>query len=457
MSAATVVLTIDLFGVNVALPTIAADLDLSNAALQWVVSIYYLALAAPLIAAGRIGDILGRRRMLLVGAALASIGSLTAALAPDGAVLIAARGVSGVGAAFVTALSLSIVSDAFPAARRGIAIGIWSAVGAIGAAAGPLVGGVVTETLGWRWLFAIDVPVALAAMVVTVLVVRESRDPGAHGVDLAGVVLATVGLGLLSFGLLQGPDAGWGSPGVVLAFIGAAAGLAAFVVVELRVAEPLVDLGWLRRPPASGTGAVALAGNAAFATVMLYLTLYFQGVRGDGPIETGIAFLAFTIPMALGSPLAGTLATHAPVRLTMAGGLVLVLGGAACFATITVESDATLAYLGLALSGVGQAIVFNVTNIADVSSVSRARSGMAAGVVSGVRQIGSLLGLAVAGAAFAAAGGTVLASGAIGGSAAGFVDGLRAAMIVTIVFCVAGLAAVPWARTTSAGVAAPAS
>jgi MFS family permease len=368
-------------------------------------------------------------------------------------VLIAARGVSGVGAAFVTALSLSIVSDPFPPERRGVAIGIWSAVGAVGAAAGPLVGGLVTETLGWRWLFAIDVPVALVAMVVTVVVVQESRDPSAHGVDVAGLVLATAGFGLLSFGLLQGPDVGWGSASVVVALVGAVVALVAFVVVELRIAEPLVDLSWLRRPPASGTGVVAWSGNAAFATVMLYLTLYFQGLRGEGPIETGIAFLAFTIPMALGSPLAGALATHAPLRPTMAGGLVLLLGGAACFASIGVDTSAVVAYVGLALSGVGQAIVFNVTNIADVSSVSTARTGMAAGVVSGVRQVGSLVGLAAAGAAFAAAGGTVLVTGALGGTPDEFIDGLRAAMIVTMAFCVVGLLAVPWTRATRDGTA----
>ncbi len=458
MSAASIALAIDLFGINVALPTIAGDLGLSETELQWVVSVYYLALAAPLVAAGRLGDIFGRRKVLVVGAATAAAGSLLAALATSGEMLIGARAISGVGAAFVTALSLSIVSEAFPAARRGFAIGLWSGVGAVGAAAGPLVGGIVTQALGWRWLFAIDVPIALGAIVVTLLVVQESRDPHAGRVDLAGVVLVTAGLGLVAFGLLQGPDVGWDRPGVVLALVGGVVALAAFAVRELRARDPLVDMRWLRRRPALGTGIVAMAGNAAFATVMLYLTLYFQGLQGFGPIETGIAFLAFTIPLGFGSPVAGALTNRAPAARVMAGGMVLLAAGAGVLAMLTTDAPIAWAYLGLALSGVGQAAVFNVTNIEDVSSVSLARTGMAAGVVSGVRQVGSLLGLAIAGAVFVAAGGVSLVTGGFAGTPSDFADGLHGAMLATVVWCVLGALATPWARAPRAGtVSSPAS
>ncbi len=460
MSAASIVLTIDLFGVNVALPTIADELDLSDSTLQWVVSIYFLALAAPLVAAGRLGDLFGRRRVLLIGAMAAGVGSLLAAIAPNGEVLLLARAISGVGAAFVTALSLSIVSEAFPPERRGLAIGLWSGVGAVGAAAGPLVGGLITETLGWRWLFAIDVPVAVAAMVVTIVVVAESRDPNAKRVDVAGVVLVTAGFGLLSFGLLEGPEAGWADPGVVGALGAGLGALVAFVRVELRTREPLVRMSWIARRPALGTNLVALAGNAAFATVMLYLTLYFQGLEDFSPISTGVAFLAFTIPLGLASPVAGALTSRMPPARVMAGGMVLLTAGAAVLTFLGRGSSVVVAYSGLALSGLGQAAVFNVTNIAEVTSVPDAQAGMAAGVVSGIRQVGSLLGLAAAGAVYAAhavPGVLNRVRDTTGAAAAGLADGVSAAMFVTVGFCVAGLVAVAWARPAPALVSRPAS
>jgi MFS family permease len=219
MAAASIMLTIDLYGVNVALPSIATDLGMTDQALQWVPSIYFLMLAAPLVAAGRLGDVFGHRRVILIGAAIVGLGSLGAALAPDGAVLLGARALSGLGAALVTALSLAIVSDAFGRDRRAVAIGVWTGAGAVGAAAGPLVGGIVTQTIGWRWLFGLGVPIAVATFVVTRWAVTEHRDEDAQGVDVAGVVLVTAAFGLISYALLESPVTGWGEPSNVAALV----------------------------------------------------------------------------------------------------------------------------------------------------------------------------------------------------------------------------------------------
>ncbi len=453
MSAASIMLTIDLFGVNVALPRIASDLNLSDEVLQWVPSIYFLMLAAPLVAAGRLGDVFGHRRVMLIGAAVVAVGSAGAALAPDGGVLLGARAVSGIGAALVTALSLPIVSEAFGIDRRALAIGVWSGAGAIGAAAGPLVGGLVTETIGWRWLFAIGVPVALATIAVTLWAVAESHDPDARGVDLPGVVLVTSGFGFVAYALLEGPVSGWSAPLTVLAFVAGAAALLAFVVVETRATDPLLELGWLRRPPVAGASIVAFCANAAFATVMLYLTLYFQALRGDGPITTGLAFLAFTVPLAVGSPVAGALAARVPGAALMFWGMALLGVGTAALVFISASTPMWLAWVGLGLNGAGQAIVFNVTNIVTIASVEEGRDGMAAGTISGIRQSGSLLGLAVAGAAFTAAGGATSLA-APGPPPSGFTDGIQAAMVVALGFCVVGMAATRWARAAPASRAA---
>jgi EmrB/QacA subfamily drug resistance transporter len=448
MAAASIMLTIDLYGVNVALPSIATDLGMTDQALQWVPSIYFLMLAAPLVAAGRLGDVFGHRRVILIGAAIVGLGSLGAALAPDGAVLLGARALSGLGAALVTALSLAIVSDAFGRDRRAVAIGVWTGAGAVGAAAGPLVGGIVTQTIGWRWLFGLGVPIAVATFVVTRWAVTEHRDEDAQGVDVAGVVLVTAAFGLISYALLESPVTGWGEPSNVAALVAGAAGLVGFVVVERRSAHPLLDLGWLRRPPVSGASVAAFCANAAFATVMLYMTLYFQALRGDSPIVTGLVFLAFTVPLAVCSPIAGGFAAHHSKVLLTFVGMALLAAGTAVLVFVGADSAAWVVSVALALNGAGQAAVFNSTNIVTISSVDDEHDGMAAGAISGVRQSGSLFGLALAGAAFTAAG-AVTSLAVSGPPPPELLDGIHAAMAVTVGFCLVGAVAARWVRPGS--------
>ena len=451
MSFATIALTVDLFGLNVALPEIGRELDLSDAQLQWVVTAYYLGLAAPLVAAGRIGDLFGRRRALLVGMLLFGTGSTIAALAESGATLAVARGVAGIGAAFVTALSLTLVSDAFRDERRAVAVGTWSGIGALGAAAGPLIAGVVTQQLGWRWIFWINIPFTIVTVVATYLVVPESRDPDRRRLDVPGVVLATAALGLLTFGLVEGPDEGWSSASVIAALVVGVALIVVFAVVELRIDDPLVDLHWLVRPPAAGDSLAAFAGNAAFASVMFFVTLYYQEVRGEGPIATGVVFLAMTIPLGIMSPLSGRALRYIAPEVLLGVGMLVLAGSAGLFLLVDTDSGVWVLLAALVVSGIGQAFVFNVSNIEAVGSVPIARSGMAAGMVSGVRQVGSLVGLAATGAAFAAAStASLLAGSANAGETSDFLDGFRAAMAALLVICLVGALAAPLARRRGA-------
>jgi EmrB/QacA subfamily drug resistance transporter len=447
MSFASIALTIDLFGINVALPDIGKDLGLSDTALQWVVTAYYLGLAAPLAAAGRIGDLFGRRRLLVMGTLVFASGSVLAAVAESGGVLVVSRLVAGVGAAFVTALSLTLVSDAFHDERRAVAIGTWSGIGALGAAAGPLIAGVVTQQLGWRWIFWINLPFSIVTIAVTLLVVSESRDPDKGGLDVAGIVLSIAALGFVTFGLVEGPNLGWTSPPVIATLLIAAALLVAFVVVEQRTDDPMVELGWLVRPPAVGDALTAVCGNAAFAAVMFFVTLYYQEVRGFGPIATGIVFLAMTIPLGIMSPFAGRALRHVAPEVLLGVGMLVLAGSAGLFLLVTDSSTVLVLLAALAVSGIGQAIVFNVSNIEAVGSVPVARSGMAAGVVSSVRQVGSLVGLAATSAAFAAASsGSLLTGNASPGDDADFLDGFHAAMVALLITCVLGAFAAPFAH-----------
>jgi EmrB/QacA subfamily drug resistance transporter len=401
MSVANVVIALDFLGLTVVLPVIGRDLGGSNGTLEWIVNAYMLALAAPLVAAGRLGDLFGRRRVMTIGAAVFAVGSLVAGLAPGTGVLIAARAVQGLGAALVTATSLSIVSDAFPPERRGTAIGVWSATGAIGSAIGPLVAGFVATALSWRWLFLLNAPLAAFAVVLALATVRESRDETApRHLDVAGLLTVTGGLALLVYGLVEGPVSGWSSPGVVLALAGAVLLLGTFVAVERRDRAPLVDLALFRGRAYVGTASVAFVANLAFASAMFFLTLYFQEVRDLTPAATGVAFLAFTVPLAVTSPLAGWSVRRVSPAALMAFGLAVLVASFLVLGAIDVDSGLALSLVGLFLAGIGQAFAFNVSDVAGMDAVAPEKAGLASGVISGARQVGSLFGLAAAGAVF---------------------------------------------------------
>jgi len=401
MAAANVLVTLDFFGLNTALPSIGKELGGDTQSLQWIANIYLLALAAPLVAAGRIGDLVGRRTVCLIGLVVFAAGSAASAASESLGVLFVSRGVTGLGAAMITATALAIVDSSFPPERRSFAIGVWSSVGAVGSAIGPLLGGLVTEVLSWRWFFVLAVPFVLVCAVVTAAWVEESRDTtAARTFDLAGTVTITFGLAGVVFGLVRGPDAGWADQLVLSSLFVGVVLLVLFVVAERRAAVPLVNLKLFERPQFLSPATVAFVANAAFGVTMLYMTLYLQNERHLSPIETGIVFLALTIPLAVMSPYVGRAVPVIGARVLMTVGCTFLVASFAAFALIGARTGLLLVIAGLILAGIGQALAFNVSNIASLAAVPDSQVGVASGAINGVRQVGTLVGLAIAGAVF---------------------------------------------------------
>src|ERR687891_572538 len=296
VSVATFMLLLDITVVNVALPSIREDLGASFTDLQWVVDAYALTLAALVLTAGSLADRLGRRRLFAIGLGIFSVASLLCALAPDPTFLNVARAFQGVGGAVMFAVSLALVAQEFPAGReRGTAMGIYGATIGGAVAIGPLVGGALTDGLGWESIFYLNVPVGIAAIAVTYLKLRETRDPNATRVDWAGVATFSASLFLLVFALVRGNDEGWGSTLIVSLFAGSALLMAAFVAVERRVLEPMLPLGLFRRASFTGVQLAAFAISGSMFALFLYLTLYLQNYLELSPLEAGGRDFSVTI------------------------------------------------------------------------------------------------------------------------------------------------------------------
>ena len=397
---ANVVVTVDFYGTNTALPSIIADLDIGTDADQWISLAYLVMLAAPLVAAGRWADRVGRRRVLMVGLAVLAVGQVTSAAAQGEVVLFLGRAVAGLGGALVTATGLALVSASAPVGRRAGAIGAWSAIGAIGAALGPLIGGVVTQFLSWRWLFLLAAPVAFVVGIAALVVVPESRDEDALPSADLGAALITVGLALAVFGGTRGPIVGWLEPAVVLTVVGGIGCIVGFVVVDRRAAAPLVPVAVVKNRVFVLAGSIAFLSNAAFASVMFFMTLYLQQVYGLGPIMTGVVFLAMTVPLMGFSPFLGRLVRRLGQAGVLAVGMGVLVVAFVVLGMIDASSGLVLAVAGLALSGIGQAFAFNGSNVAALSDVRSDDVGVASGAVNGIRQLGAVVGLAVTGALF---------------------------------------------------------
>jgi len=287
---ATFMLLLDITIVNVALPDIERELEASFAELQWVVDAYALTLAALMLTAGSAADLFGRRRVFAVGLALFSAASLLCGLAPSAVTLDLARGLQGVGGAVMFATSLALLAQEFHGRERGTAFGAWGATIGAAVAVGPLVGGALTEGLGWEWIFYVNVPIGIAAVALTLARVPESRDPDARGVDWAGVITFSAALFLLVFALIRGNDEGWGSALIVAMLAGAAVLLVAFFFLEARQERPMLDLRLFRKPTFAGASVAAFALSASMFAMFLYLTLYIQNVLGYSPFEAGLRF-----------------------------------------------------------------------------------------------------------------------------------------------------------------------
>jgi EmrB/QacA subfamily drug resistance transporter len=403
MALTTLLMTIDFNGLTVALPTIGRDLDTSTTGLQWTINAYLLALAAPSVAAGRLADIFGRRRVLLIGTVVFVAGSAGSGLAQADWWLIAARVVQGFGAAAFFAASLSIVSNAFPPEERSKGIGVWAGIGTVGLAIGPLVGGFLTQTLSWRWFFFVNIPVAVLAIILTLVAVRESKDESAsRHVDLTGLLTITVGLAALVLAIQQGDTLGWSSAVVIGSLVAASVLFGLFFFIEPRLPEPLIDLRLFANRSYLGANGVAFAQNFGFAALLFFLTLYLQNILDYSPLQAGFVFLAFSAILAVVDSFAGRLAALVGARLPMAVGMALCTGAFLLLTLLRPTSGLSVVIAALLVAGVGQALAYTVSTTGGMQAIPEAKAGAASGILSMIRLMGAVFGVAVTGVLFKA-------------------------------------------------------
>jgi EmrB/QacA subfamily drug resistance transporter len=397
---ATFMLLIDITIVNVALPDIAKALGSTFSDLQWVIDAYALGLAALLLTWGATSDRLGRRFIFVVGLAIFSAASLCCALSSGPLMLNLARAVQGVGGAAMFATSLALLASAFHGRERGTAVGIWGATIGAAVAIGPLVGGVLTESVGWESIFYINIPIGLGAIYIALTKVAESKDPDAGPPDWPGLVTFSVGLFLLIFALVRGNPEGWGSPLIVGFLIGAGVLLVLFVVVEARVRDPMLDIGLFRVPTFTGASIVAFALSASLFSLFLYITLYIQNSLGYSPLKAGLRFLPLSLISFFVAPLAGRLSSRVPIRALMGTGMLLVGLALLLMRGLTASSEWTALLAGFIVSGVGVGLVNAPLASTAVSVVPPQRAGMGSGINSTFRQVGIATGTAGLGALF---------------------------------------------------------
>jgi EmrB/QacA subfamily drug resistance transporter len=397
---ATFMLLLDITIVNVALPSIQRSLHASFQDLQWVVDAYALTLAALLLTAGSLADLLGRRRVFIVGLGLFTLASLLCGLSTEPLMLNVARALQGVGGAVMFACSLALLAEEFRGRERGTAYGAWGAAIAGAAAVGPLVGGGLTEGLGWEYIFFINVPVGVAAIVLARLRLGESSDPEATSVDWAGLMTFSASLFLLVLALIRGNAEGWGSA-LILAELAAAGALSVvFLVAEVRQRRPMFDLSLFRKPTFAGASLVAFAVSASMFAMFLYITLYLQNVLHYSALETGVRFLPVTVVSFVTAPVAGRLAARLPPRWFLGGGIGLVALGLLLMHGVGAHSSWTVLLPGLLVAGAGIGIVNPTLAQLAIGVVRPARSGMASGINNTCRQVGIATGIAGLGAIF---------------------------------------------------------
>src|ERR671931_416627 len=396
LSVVQFMVVLDIAIVNVALPSIQVDLGFSQENLQWVISAYALVFGGVLLLGGRAADVIGRRRIFLAGLVVFTISSLLAGLAGSEGSLIGARAFQGLGAAIISPAALSILSTTFAEGReRNIALGVWGAVGGFGAAAGVLLGGILTDALSWSWIFFVNVPVGAVAFALTPLLLTESRDARVRRFDIPGAVLVTAGLSSLVYAITQAGQEGWLAGRTVGFFAASLVLLAGFVAWEQRHPEPLMRFGVLRTKTVTGANVAGLIlGTATFA-MFLMLTLYMQQVLGYSPLKTGLAYLAVAGTAILWSAVAAQLVTRIGVKPVLAIGMTALTGGLLFFTQVSVGGS----YLGDLLPGflliaVGLGFSFVPISIAALAGVQDSEAGLASGLINTSQQIGGALGIA---------------------------------------------------------------
>jgi EmrB/QacA subfamily drug resistance transporter len=389
---------LDVSIVNVALPSIKNSLDVGESSLQWVLIAYTITFGGLLLLGGRAADLLGRRRMFMIGMGLFAAASLACGFAGSIGVLVAARAVQGIGAAIVSPATLSIITTTFEeGSERNKALGIWGAMGGSGAAAGVLFGGILTKYAGWEWVFFVNVPVAVLVLALTRAVVRESRVSGMRGFDIGGASTITASLALLVYGISKAPDVGWSSARTIGFLIAAAVLLAAFLVIETRHPAPMMPFDIFRTKTVTGANVAGfLLGAVVFANFFL-LTLYVQQVLHYSALKTGLTFLATAGTVIPVAGLSQALVTKFGPRPVMAIGLVLITAGMVWYSQIPVHASFASDLLpGYLMVGVGMAFSFIPMSIAALAGVRPDEAGLASGLINTSQQIGGALGVAIA-------------------------------------------------------------
>jgi EmrB/QacA subfamily drug resistance transporter len=398
LAAAQFVVVLDASIVNVALPSIGKALDFSQENLPWVVNAYVLTFGGFLLLGGRTADLLGRRRVFMAGLMLVAVASLAAGFAATEGQLIAARAAQGLGAAIISPAALSIVTTIFSdGAERNKALGVWGAVAGAGGAAGVLLGGILTDGLGWEWVLWVNVPVSLIAFALAPRLIAESRaSDEARVFDVAGAVTITASLSLLVYAVVDANDAGWGSAKTLGLIAVALVLLAAFVAIELRARKPLVPFSIFRIRTLTGANVVGVLVGASLFSMFFFISLYMQQVLGYSAIHAGLSYLPLALTIMASAGIASGLVTKVGYKPVLAIGLLFIVAGLAWFSRISVGGGFTTDILGPSLlAAVGLGFSFVTTTIAAVSGVEEDESGLASGLINTSQQVGGALGLAV--------------------------------------------------------------
>jgi EmrB/QacA subfamily drug resistance transporter len=387
--------------VNVALPSIQDDLKASLSGLEWTVNAYTLTFAVLLVTGGRLGDILGRRRMFLFGVVVFALSSAAIGLSPGEGWLVAGRAIQGIGAAFMMPATLSIITVTFPPEERGKAIGTWAGVSALALAIGPVVGGALAEYVSWRAIFFLNLPVAVGAVAVTLFATHESRDETRrHIIDWAGIGALSVGLSALVLALVEGNSWGWGSASIVALLVTALAGLVGFALIEPRVREPMVDFSLFRSRTFLGANLVAFIVTFSMLAMFFFLALYMQNILGYSAVEAGVRFLPTTLMIVVIAPIAGRLSDRIGPRPLMVTGLTLTAFALFLQTRIDVDTGYGLLLPAFIVMGIGIALVMSPMSTAGMNSVPPAMSGVGSGILSMSRMVGGTFGVAAIGALF---------------------------------------------------------
>ena len=422
---ATFMLLLDITIVNVALPSIQHALKASFSELQWVIDAYALSLATCTLTAGSLADLFGRKRVFILGIVLFTIASAACGASFDPLFLIIARAVQGIGGAMMFATALALLSQEFHGRERGTAFGIWGATIGAAVAIGPLAGGMLTSWISWRWIFLVNIPIGVGAVLLSLAQLHESKDPEHSRLDPVGLVTLSAGVFCLILALIEGNKRGWSSGVIIGLFAAAVVILALFVASQAREGTTMVDLALFGRPGFVGAQVTALAISSSMFAMFLYLTLYLQDILRLSPVATGVRFLPLSAISFFAAPLAGRLSATLPVRALLGFGLALNALAMFLMSRATATSHWTVLLPGFLIGGVGIGFVNAPLATVAIGTVRVERAGMASGINNTFRQIGLAMGIAALGAIFEAKAGSQQAA-----SPQDFVHGLHTIMLV---------------------------